>query len=225
MGALFSSHAHPPHSNINNNKKKQQQQQVNEIDKAVLDLKNARDRLQRYQQQLERDSEQLVRRATLAKQQGQPKTALQLLKIRRFKEREVESVQQQLLNVLQMVQTVDSQQHSAAILQALKAGKDALHQLHQEQSVDDILKLMDDLQEEQEVEDQVNDILREGVSTLTAQDEETVQAELDALELEVVTPTTPAYELPAVPDHKLPELVPPKQTPATTASERVAVPS
>jgi division protein CdvB (Snf7/Vps24/ESCRT-III family) len=62
------------------------------VDRAVLDLKNARDRLHRYKQKLERDEIKLVWRAKEAKERGDAQRALRLLRLRGHKEREMENV-------------------------------------------------------------------------------------------------------------------------------------
>jgi charged multivesicular body protein 6 len=202
---------------------------ISATDRAVLDLKNARDRLQRYKNQLESDDAKLVARARQAKAEGKTKTALSLLKIRKIKSREVEMVEGQLLNVLQMVQTIDSKQNEAQVLAAMKQGKDTLQRMHEETTVEDVLNLMDEIHEQNELEREINAVLQ-GVPTLSVEDEEAVEAELEALMTESATATTTTTEkLPTVPDmqplpqapsNKLPE-----PTPTATSEERVAVAS
>ena len=55
--------------------------EVTAIDRAMLDLKNARDRLQRYRKKLEHDDAKLLQRAAQAKQTGRKETALGLLRL------------------------------------------------------------------------------------------------------------------------------------------------
>lgn len=187
---------------------------VTDIDRAVLDLKNARDRLQKYRTKLSRDEERLLVRAKESRDKGHKPTALGLLRLRRYKLSEVESVENQLLTIHQMIQTVDSKQNEAQILQAMRTGKDALSKLHQETTVDDVLDLMDQIQEQAEVEAEISTILS-GVPDLSATDEADVEAELAALEAELAAdgqidlpevPTTKPegeqIDLPAVPTTK-----------------------
>jgi phage shock protein A len=53
--------------------------EISDIDRAVLDLKNARDRLTRYRNKLQADSDKLVEQARQAKLKGRKETALGLL--------------------------------------------------------------------------------------------------------------------------------------------------
>jgi hypothetical protein len=196
-----------------------------------LDLKNARDRLQKYKHKLEQDDARLVLRAKQAKANGNAKAALNLLKIRKIKTREVETVEGQLLNVLQMVQTIDSKQNEVQVLAAMKLGKDALQRMHEEITVDDVLTLMDEVHEQNELEREMNDIFS-GVPTLSVEDEAAVEAELEALMQELPSQTVDlplapnTQPLPQAPTTKLPDKVVTSASTATnTAEERVAVPS
>lgn len=194
---------------------------ISSVDRATLDLKNARDRLSRYKKKLEQDESKLVARARKAKQEGQQKTALNLLRLRKIKKIEVENVEGQLLNVLQMVQTIDSKQNEAEVLAAMAKGKDTLQKMHEETSMDDVLDLMDQIQEQNEIEREISSILQD-VPNLSMADEEAVEAELAALMMQdsINLPTVPdSTLLPIAPNSKLPEQA------GQEAEKRVAVAS
>ena len=198
---------------------------ISAADRATLDLKNARDRLSRYKHKLEQDEAKIVARAKQAKEAGQTKNALNLLKLKKLKTREVESVESQLLNVMQMVQTIDSKQNETQVLKAMAKGKDALQKMHEETSVDDVLDLMDQIQEQNQLEQEISNILEDSPTTLTVEDEAAVEAELEALMQQGIAAP---MEMPAVPDTKpLPTAPTTKlEEPATAEQEkRVAVAS
>jgi len=225
---------------LNNDKRAQAQAQITDIDRAVLDLKNTRDKLTKYTVQLETSIEKLMIRAKTAKEQNKPKTALGLLRLKKYKQAQVESVQTQLLNVHTMIGSIDSQQQNNQIVISLKAGKDALAKLHQETTVEDVLDLMDEIKEQNEMEQEINDVLNGAVPTLTADQEVAVEAEFAALQAEMegtTTTTAPAatekeeekvndLDMPQVPDDKLPELKEPKvaEKIKQQQSQRVALP-
>jgi division protein CdvB (Snf7/Vps24/ESCRT-III family) len=214
MGGVFSS----------SSKQKAAGGSISDVDRAVLDLKNARDRLSRYRSKLEKEEVQLMQRAKEAKEKGQTQRALGLLRLRRYKQQELKNVEAQLLTVLQMVNTIDSKQNEQEILAALKTGKDALQKMHQETSVEDVLELMDQVAEENEVESEINSILAR-VPSLSVDDETAVEAELEALQESI---QAPKVDLPTVPSTKLPEQkesVPTKQEEPAKSSGRVAVAS
>lgn len=195
---------------------------VSSVDRAMLDLKNARDRLQKFKNKLQLEEQKLLQRAKEAKDAGQTKTALGLLRLKKYKSRQVEDVENQLLTVLQMVETIDSKQNDQQILGALRTGKDALAKLHEETTVEDVLDLMDSIQEQGQVEQEINDILS-GVPDLSVEDEAVVEAELAALAAEMNAEENPVEELPQAPTGNLPEIKQPEKQPAKPA--RVAVAS
>lgn len=198
--------------------------QISDMDRAVLDLKNARDRLHKYRKKLELDDAKLVAQAKKARDAGKKQQALGLLRLRKYKQAQATNCESQLLNVLQMVETIDSKQNEKQVLSALAAGKDTLKQMHEETTVEDVLDLMDAVREEIEVEQEINQIL-EGVPTLSPADEEAVAAEMEALAAEMngTATTTVLDDLPVAPQTKLPDIkVPEKKEPQ--AETRVAVP-
>ncbi|CAB9523976.1 body protein 6 [Seminavis robusta] len=207
MGGAFSSS-----SKSTTNKKSIAQSQVTDVDRAILDLKNARDRLTKYNASLETSIEKLVERAKAAKEAGRTQTALGLLRLKKYKQAQVESCQTQLLNVHQMIETIDSQQRNAQLVESMKAGKDALAKLHAETTVDDVLNLMDEISEQHGVEQEITDVINGAVPSLTADQEEAVEAELAALEAELAgttpttTTTTEKLDLPIAPGDALPEI-------------------
>jgi hypothetical protein len=196
---------------------------VSATDRAVLDLKNARDRLTRYRNKLEADEQRVIARAKQYKETGDTKNALNLLRIRKIKQKEVDTAEGQLLNVMQMLQTIDSKQNEVQLLQAMKVGKDTLQRMHEETTVDDVLELMDEIKEQHELEREMNSIF-EGVPELSVEDEAAVEAELEALmggtEQLPVAPTT--KPLPTAPTTK-PSAAVPTETPVV--EEKVAVAS
>ena len=196
--------------------------EVTAIDRTMLDLKNARDRLQRYRKKLEQDDAKLLQRAAQAKQAGRKETALGLLRLRKFKQQQASDCENQLLNVMQLVETIDSKQNEKQLLEAMAAGKDTLKKIHEQTTVDQVLELMDAIQEEHEVEQEISEILHNAVPQMSVTDEAAVEDELAALQAELdttadaVVDSTPQQQqqqlpiLPVAPTDKLPDI----QTPA-----------
>jgi charged multivesicular body protein 6 len=215
MGAVFSSKGGTTKKKV----------EVTSVDRTILDLKNSRDRLQRYRTKLGRDEERLLVQAKLAKTQNRKETALGLLRLRQFKRDQLTNCEDQLLNVMKLVETIGSKQNDVAVISAMRAGKDTLQQLHEETTVDDILNLMESIQEEHEVEREVADILQH-VPKLSADAELAVEQELEALEASLL----PLPSLPVAPHTKLPVIKTPNVATAAAAvvaaktPARVAVP-
>jgi charged multivesicular body protein 6 len=234
MGGAFSSSSSSSSSSGNNanGKTKKPAGGISSVDRAMLDLKNARDRLNKYKTKLQRDESKLTARAKQCKVEGQTKTALNLLKLRKLKLREVDQVEGQLLTVMQLVGTIDSKQNESQVLEAMKKGKDTLQQMHEEVTVDHVIELMDQVTEQHEIEKEISDILEGVPSTLSVEDEAAIEAELEALMLmgtATTTTTTTTTTLPEVPNTvPLPTAPTTKLPEATTTAEaeqRVAVAS
>lgn len=226
MGGVFSSSS----ASKPNKKIKSRQHEISEYDRAILDLKNARDRLQRYRTKLETEDAKLLEQAKAAKAARKTTRALGLLRLRKYKTEQAKGVEEQLLNVLTMVETIDSKQNEKAVLEAMKVGKDSLQKMHQETTVEDVLKLMDDIAEEHAVEQEITNILQ-SVPELSAEQESELEQELAAMEAEIngttTTTTNEVPELPTAPTTALPsqqEAVQQQPAAASSKPERVAVP-
>eukprot|EP00560_Eucampia_antarctica_P008989 CAMPEP_0197825350 /NCGR_PEP_ID=MMETSP1437-20131217/2452_1 /TAXON_ID=49252 ORGANISM="Eucampia antarctica, Strain CCMP1452" /NCGR_SAMPLE_ID=MMETSP1437 /ASSEMBLY_ACC=CAM_ASM_001096 /LENGTH=226 /DNA_ID=CAMNT_0043425317 /DNA_START=35 /DNA_END=715 /DNA_ORIENTATION=+ len=207
MGGVFSS-SHKSHKEKKSTPA--QSGSVTNIDRSVLDLKNSRDRLTRYKTKLDKDNEKLFTRAKTLNTEGKKSAALNLLKLRKYKIKEAERVESQLLTVFQMVEQIQSKENEMEVMTAMKSGKNALNKLHDEMSIDDVLQLMDEVQEGNEVENEINEIIGQGAAdALTSEEESQVEAELAALEKELSgepVHETETIDLPNVPSSKLPEI-------------------
>ena len=207
---------------------KQKTTQITPIDRAVLDLKVSRDKLQRYRTRLGADTQTLTQKAKDAKANKQTKMALGLLQLRRAKMNQADQVNDQLVTIHTMILTIQNKEEEAQVLEALRAGKGALTKLHQENSIESVLKLMDDIEEQNEVERQINDVLVGMGETLMEGDEEELENELEALmkSAEAASSQVVDTELPVAPVEKLPEIQEPiPSKPVAASSGRVAIAS
>ncbi|XP_052071637.1 charged multivesicular body protein 6-A-like [Mytilus californianus] len=187
MGGLFSSKG----------KDKKTESRVTEQDKAVLQLKQQRDKLKQYQKKI---NVQIEKDRNVAKQllhDGKKDKAKLMLRKKKFQESLLEKTDGQLDNIDRMVTDLEFAQVESQVVQGLKVGNESLKKLHQLLSLEDVEKIMDETREGIEYQQEIDDLLSGG---LTAQDEDDVLAELDAIVQAEVTD-----ELPEVPDDELPE--------------------
>ena len=188
-------------------------------------MKVSRDRLTRYRKKINLDSEKLLIKAKSYKAQNQTTAALNLLKLRKLKLKETDKINEQLLTIQTMVSNIQSKEQEKEVLSALREGKNALQKLHEENTIEDVLQLMEEVEEQNEIEKQVNDILNETGEELSEFEEEELEQELVALMGRTVSEET-SVELPDVPTQKVPEVEEPQHVPAKKVGEgRVAVPS
>lgn len=151
---------------------------VTEKDWAILDLKNARDRLKKYRKKLEVDSARLQAQAIELIKLKQRDRALLVLKLKKFKEKEVKNADGQLIQVLELIETVEWAAYNMEVMAALKVGTNMLNKMHEEMSLEDIEDLLEETHEAIEVENQINELL---AGQFNIADNEELELELEEL--------------------------------------------
>jgi hypothetical protein len=168
-------------------KKPEKKAGVTEKDKAVLDLKVARDKLKRYQKTLEVDTVKLNSKCKILLKAGQKERALIVLKVRKYKEDAYNNVDTQLLSVLHLIDDVEWADQRNDVLRALQEGTKALKQLNSEMPVEKVEALMEESEEARRVQDEIGTMLGSlGATTV----EEDAALEDELLELVGVTKDT-----------------------------------
>ena len=135
------------------------QAEITQKDRAVLDLKNARDKIRRFRGQMEKDSQKLEAQARALIAARQKTRALLVLKLKRHKEKELEKLEGQLLNVYAMIQDVEWASINQSVLASIEAGTQELKRIHEERSVEDVEALMEETLGAIEVEKKINRLL------------------------------------------------------------------
>lgn len=158
--------------------KRPQQPAITEQDRAVLQLKQQRDRLNQNRRRIE---SQLDREREVAKQllkNGQKERALLLLRRKKALEMQLDKSEGILENVERMTHELEFAQVQVNVVNSLKQGTDALKKMNELLKLEDIEKLMDDSREAIEYQNEVSNALSGGLSRA---DEEDVEDELEEL--------------------------------------------
>ncbi|XP_048762341.1 charged multivesicular body protein 6-A-like [Ostrea edulis] len=188
MGGLFSKEK----------KSKPAESKVTEQDKAILQLKQQRDKLKQYQKkivvQIAKDRE--VAKSLL--KDGKKNKAKLMLRKKKFQESLIEKTDGQLDNIERMVHDLEFAQIESQVVQGLKVGNNSLKKLHDILSLEDVEKIMDDTRESIDYQREIDELLSGG---LTEQDEEDVLAELDEIS-QMELPEAPTDELPEIQEEK-----------------------
>ncbi|BFZ17257.1 hypothetical protein BsWGS_20296 [Bradybaena similaris] len=189
---------------------------VTEQDKAILQLKQQRDKLKQYQKkitvQLERDRE--VARTLL--KNGKKDKAKLMLRKKKFQESLLIKTDSQLENIERLVHDLEYAQVEQEVIKGLQIGNASLKKIHEIMSLEDVERIMEETQEGIEKQREIDELLSGGLS---AQDESDVLAELD----EIVKQQSEAEEnifLPDVPTGKIEEK---EQRPEASKVKKVAV--
>lgn len=153
--------------------------QVTSKDKAVLDLKNARDRLKKYQARLDIEANQLHDSAKRLLQAGKRDRAKLALKLKKYKEQQMHQADEHLIQVLGMLDTVEWETQQLQVFEGLKAGNSILNAIHKEMTVEAVEELMLETEEAQATANEISRIIG---GSLTVEDEDAVLSELAEIE-------------------------------------------
>ncbi|GLE00794.1 hypothetical protein PINS_up009582 [Pythium insidiosum] len=211
-----------------NSKRAQARAQVTSKDKAILELKNARDRLKKYQARLDVEAQQLQDSAKQLLQAEKRDRAKLALKVKKFKEQQIKQADGHLLTVLEMLDTVEWESQQLKVFEGLKAGNSVLDAIHKEMSVEAVQNLMLETEEAQETEREISRLIG---GNLTVEDEDAVLAELaeiERMEAEALAAALP--EAPSAPIETADVVVatepaqapPPKKAPRSKERQKVA---
>ncbi|KAL3422446.1 snf7 family protein [Phlyctema vagabunda] len=167
-------------------------------DKAILDMKNQRDRLHQYQKRITvlTDRERDAARQMLAK--GDKARALLALRRKKYQESLLAKTDAQLEQLEQLTSSVEFALVQKDVVFGLQQGTSVLQEIHKEMGgIDHVEKLMGETAEAIAYQQEVSDMLGGRISN---HDEDEVEDELEALEAElngIPLPEVPTNELPS----------------------------
>uniref|UniRef100_A0A3P9C898 Charged multivesicular body protein 6 n=1 Tax=Maylandia zebra TaxID=106582 RepID=A0A3P9C898_9CICH len=172
--------------------RKSRPSRVTEQDKAILQLKQQRDKLKQYQKritlQLEKERPQVSILHNIYQK------ALLLLKKKRYQDQLLEKTENQISNLERMVQDIEFMQIEMKVIEGLKVGNDCLKSMHEIMSIEDVERILDETQESTDYQRQIDEML---AGVLTQEDEDAVLAELEAI-TQVALPEVPSEPIPEV---------------------------
>ncbi|XP_069689801.1 charged multivesicular body protein 6-A [Periplaneta americana] len=190
MGALFG-------------KSKKPQSRVTEHDKAVLQLKQQRDKIKQYQKRIENNLEKDRQLARTLLQNGRKERAKLLLRKKRFQEQLLQKTDGQLENLERLVHDLEFSQIEMQVVDGLKVGNEALKKIHEVLNIDEVEKILDETREGVEKQREIDDLL---TGALSVEDEDEVEEELERIiraempEMPEVPKEEPAAGEPLLPD-------------------------
>lgn len=192
MGGCGSKSKAPTNSN--------QQEGFSDVDKALLDLKVQRDRLKKYQTNLNTVME---RERTMAVQllgEGKRDQALLCLKKRKYQQKLITQTNGMMLKLDRMVGDVEIAQVQREFYDTLKMGTAMLQKMNAEMKIEDVEELMLDNEEAIEHQKQISEML---AGSLSQDDVASVDNELDemmreigdeqAIEMKAAMPDVPTH--------------------------------
>lgn len=146
-------------------------------DRAILQLKQQRDKIKMYQKRTELD---LIKNKDLALklfQNGMKERALIVMRRKKNMEDILRRTDQQLETLESLVSDLEYTQIEISVVEGLKVGTDALKQLNSLMNIDDIQKMMEDNDEAAEKQKEITNILQQSSERY---DEDDLLNELEA---------------------------------------------
>lgn len=158
-------------------------QKISAQDKAILDMKNQRDKLRQYQKKITVITDREKEIAKNCLQRGDKKKALLALRRKKYQESLLVKTDAQLAQLEILTSDVEFALVQKDVLFGLQQGTAVLKEIHREMGgIENVEKLLGESEEAQAYQREVSEMLGGRMSN---QDEDEVEDELDALEAEV----------------------------------------
>lgn len=204
-------------------KSKKQASRVTEADKAVLQLKQQRDKIKQYQKRIEQSLENDRQLAINCLNKGQRERAKLILRKKKYQENLLATTDKELEALEKLTNDLEFSQVQQQVLDGLQVGNEALKKIHEILTIDEVERIMDETREGIEKQQEIDALISTGA--LSAEDEDSVAAELE----ELVASTLPAIDedveekLPQLPDVPAEDPQIEKQKKKEKQQERVAL--
>jgi charged multivesicular body protein 6 len=157
-------------------------------DKAVMEVKVMRDRLYKQRKKMTGETAKLTDSAKELLKSGKRDRAALMLKMRRFREAELERVERQIANLENMVQDLERADIQAKMFESLKSGTAALKSLQALMPLEDVEKLMEENEEAVQYSNELSEML---ARSMNPSDEVQAQGDLEAMLNELALPHVP----------------------------------
>ncbi|KAJ5740899.1 hypothetical protein N7493_000771 [Penicillium malachiteum] len=196
-------------------------QKISSQDRAILDLKNQRDKLKQYRKRITvlTDRETEIAKECLA--QNDRRRALLALRRKKYQESLLDKTDGQLAQLEQLASQVEFALVQKDVLFGLQQGTEVLKAINKEMGgIEGVERLMGETEEARAYQEEISQMLE---GNLSNQDEDDVEEELEALQREVAGPQV-APTLPNAPTNALPipEEVETPEEPRAKAKTRTA---
>lgn len=158
--------------------KKKVASRVTEQDKAILQLKNQRDKLKLYQRRIEGNLEKDRLLARKLLQDGKKDRAKLLLRKKKYQEQLLIKADGQLENIERLAHDLEFATIEIQVINGLKQGNESLKRVNELLNLEDIEKILDETREGVEKQQEIDAML---TGVLTSEDEDDVEAELQQI--------------------------------------------
>lgn len=180
---------------------KRRNDELSEKDKAALQVKRQRDRLKKYEMEMQKKIDRETEICKELLKAGKRDKAKLALRKKKYQNNLLDKTRGQLLNIEQLIDNIEAAQMQQELMSAMQTGTDLLQQINAEiGSIEDVEQLMDDTAEAIAFQNELNEVLSQSLAEVDEEDvlKELAQLEqLEADELAVEMPNAPNKPLQA----------------------------
>ena len=139
--------------------------EIDEKDRAMLDLKLVRDKLKKFNTQLESDSVKLDSQIRQLLSSNHRDRAMTTLKLKKIKEKKISETNSQLMKVEEMVDSIRTAAWNAEMFKTLQAGTKVLQDLTASTSIEKVQRLMEDNADAVQASDEIVQAMNEAMTS------------------------------------------------------------
>ena len=151
------------------------------VDSAQLKLRVTRDRTDKFAGRLRGECDSLTRKAKEALSAGRKDQATYLLKLRKIKTSQLDKATAQLINLEQMVQTIESEAQNQAFVQAVAQGNAALQAMQEQMPIEKARQIMEDSEDAMAYQQEIDEAFASTLGEAGGPSEAELMAELDSM--------------------------------------------
>lgn len=163
-------------------KKKEQKMNPEQVLKSLESLRKTIDDISKRSQVLQNKAQNEMKEALQRKKLGDKSGALIALKRKKLYEGEIGKLEGARMNLEQQLFAVEGASMNKNIFDSLKTGNTVLKQMHGNMKIEDVDKLKDDMEEQQEMLNELNEAISAPIGMLSSVDDDELMNELDELE-------------------------------------------
>lgn len=163
-------------------KKKEKKLNPEQVLKSMEGLRKTIDDISKRSQVLQNKAQNEMREALQKKKTGDKSGALICLKRRKLYESEIAKLEGARMNLEQQLFAIEGASMNKNIFDSLKTGNQVLKQVHGDMKIEDVDKLKDEMEEQQDMLNELNEAISAPIGALTSVDDDELMDELDQLE-------------------------------------------
>lgn len=163
-------------------KKKDPKMNQEQVLKSMEGLRKTIEDISKRSQVLQNKASNEMKEALNRKKLGDKSGALICLKRKKLYEGEIGKLEGARMNLEQQLFAIEGASMNKNIFDSLKTGNQVLKQVHGDMKIEDVDRLKDEMEEQQEMLNELNEAISAPIGSLTNMDDDELMNELDELE-------------------------------------------